>query len=229
LLSPNLEYWDKDTLIQEVKALRKTVELTKQYGVLPEVAFARDFLRSVKAINDKKLKCFISYAWCQDNAQTTLLQAKLEKIKADLAEVGIEVMLDIHNMEGDINKYMAEGIKACDRVLVICTPRFRERFVQTGDKNNLQKEIFAALDRQQSEPNFIIPLLLEGNFSTSVPTPFHNILCVDLSDSNNYYKNLTSLSPKGLIPMILSLENNIFYKALLTGYHCQLALLDAKK
>jgi hypothetical protein len=144
------------------------------------------------------------------------LQAKLIKIKGDLEKAGIEVMLDIHNMEGDIDKYMMDGIKDSDKVLLICTPRFRQR-AEEKTQNNLQKEFSAALERQKVDPKFIIPLILEGDRSSSVAQDLPNILSLDFTDPKKYCENMISLAPKGLIPMILGLEKHKVYAQLLKG------------
>lgn len=42
-------------------------------------------------------------------------------------------------------------------------------------QNNLQKEFTAALERQKVDPKFIIPIILEGDRSTSVAQNLPNI------------------------------------------------------
>jgi hypothetical protein len=121
------------------------------------------------------------------------------KIKGDLTKAGIEVMLDIDNMEGDITKYMHNGVQQSDRVLLvsflllflllsfspsnesdfakICTPRFKHRVEEKATThNNIQKEYYAALERQKQDPNFIIPLIIEGNHKTSLTKELPDIL-----------------------------------------------------
>jgi len=42
-------------------------------------------------------------------------------MKEDLERAGMEVLLDIRNMEGDINRYMIDGIQGSNRVIMICS------------------------------------------------------------------------------------------------------------
>lgn len=45
-----------------------------------------------------------------------------------MEKAGIEVMLDIHNMEGDIDKYMMDGIKDSDKVLLVSFKNSQNEF-----------------------------------------------------------------------------------------------------
>ena len=90
-------------LKEKVECLQNYLNFVEQQGVLPEAVHYRKLLKAVKHINPpgvKRVKCFISYAWQPDKDDNAKLQAKLVKIKGDLEKAGIEVMLDIHNMEG---------------------------------------------------------------------------------------------------------------------------------
>jgi myosin heavy subunit len=219
---------DHSALLLEISSLKKSLNVVKQHGMLPEVASFKRFLGSIKALSTKKIRCFISYAW---NQNPQALQERLKRIKTDLVEAGIEVMLDIDNMEGDIDQYMLEGIKKSDRVLLIYTPKFvarAEQVMPNGEINNLQKELYEALAQQKVNPNFIIPLMLEGSYQTSISKSLPNILYLDFSNPSTYYKNMTSLSPKGLIPMLLGLENNSLYEGFLHGFNAELQLFELK-
>jgi hypothetical protein len=46
---------------------------------------------------------------------------------------------------------------------------------QSPKPNNLQKELTAAIGRQNQDPKFIIPIILEGNRSTSIADALPNI------------------------------------------------------
>ncbi len=67
----------------------------------------------------RKRKCFISYAWPKELAARVALQNRLLELRNDLLEAGVEVMLDLVDMKGDIDDYMIEGIKSCDKVLLV--------------------------------------------------------------------------------------------------------------
>jgi len=195
--------------------------------LLHQQRFFRDLLESTRALDIKKVKCFISYEWPTEITKREALQMFLEKMKDDLRRVGIEVMLDIHNMEGDIDSYMEKGIKSSDRVLLICTPRLVQRLNDIAPKpNNLQKEIKAALEKQKVSPKFIIPLILEGDWEASMPKTIPNILALDFTKSEEYYERMVYVSPKGLIPMILGLEDSAAYNGMVLGYRARMKLLQ---
>lgn len=115
--------------------------------------------------------------------------------------LGVSMLLDIHNMEGDISYYMSHNIANSDRVLLICTPRLADRANQpvvNSKPNNLQVELEEALKKQQHLPKFIIPLVLEGDHRSSVPQQIKHILALNMSDESKYCEMMTSLSPKGI-------------------------------
>lgn len=105
-------------LKQRVKSMEKYLELVEH----KETVHFRKLLNATKHLlyaSHPKVKCFVSYAWQPDPNDNVALQTQLLKIKADLKKAGIHVMLDICNMEGDINRYMLDGIQQCDRVLLV--------------------------------------------------------------------------------------------------------------
>jgi Skp family chaperone for outer membrane proteins len=121
----------KEKLQASEKLLKERVEILQSFlsfveheGLLPEAVHFKKLLKSIKYLSSsspsqKRIKCFISYAWQPNQTDNANLQAKLVKIKNDLTKSGIEVMLDITNLEGDINRYMADGIEESDRVLLV--------------------------------------------------------------------------------------------------------------
>ncbi len=79
-----------------------------------------EFLLDIKKLTkNQRKKCFISYAWPKDLTARARLQAQLREMRNDLKESGIEAMLDVVNMEGDIDKYMVENIRSCDKFLLV--------------------------------------------------------------------------------------------------------------
>lgn len=117
-----------ETMLKErVEVLQNFLSFVEHEGVLPETVHYNKLLKAIKHVtpaSEKKIKCFISYAWQPNQKDNANLQAKLIKLKGDLNKAGIEVMLDIHNLEGDINRYMMDGIQESDRLLLISTKSF---------------------------------------------------------------------------------------------------------
>jgi hypothetical protein len=128
LLSSLISYSSPPSLISypslsspRVDSLENWLTLMEHQVPLPEAQCFSDLLHAIQHVNPAvtKKRCFISYAWNVDKKENTKLQAKLVQIKSDLVKAGVEVMLDIQNMEGDINLYMSGGIQQCDRVLLV--------------------------------------------------------------------------------------------------------------
>jgi len=222
-------------LKKKVESFQRYLDIVQEQGILPEAAYFRDLLRSVKRMSKhkskilkagQKQKVFISYAWDTKEEENAALQAKLTKLKGDLERCGIKVLLDIHHMEGDIDHYMKNGIEDSDRVLLICTPRLAQRAdEQMPERNNLQKELDTALAKQKLNPNFIIPIIMEGNRSSAIAKMLPNILSMDFTDPRVYYERMVALQPKGLIPMLMGLDYDKVYDNLLSGYYARVELL----
>ncbi len=80
----------------------------------------QEFVLHIKELTlSQPKKCFISYAWPKDLTVRAELQARLREMRDDLMDAGIAVMLDVVNMEGDIDKYMIENIRSCDKFLLV--------------------------------------------------------------------------------------------------------------
>ncbi len=56
----------------------------------------------------------------------------------------------------------------------ICTPHLAQRAAEPAI-NNVQTELNAALERQKSDPTFIIPLVFEGPRREALPNPVMSI------------------------------------------------------
>ena len=99
----------------------------------PEHQTFEKLLVEVKALMQKKnIKSpsgFISYAWPSDSEELKILQAWLTQLKKDFAQLGIDIFLDIENMNGNMRECM-RLINEKDFVLLIGTPRFKERAEQ---------------------------------------------------------------------------------------------------
>ena len=47
------------------------------------------------------------------------------------------------------------------------------------------------MKKEETVSKFIIPLIFEGDFSSSVPSPFNKILCLDFTQEDKYLFNYT--------------------------------------
>jgi len=227
-------YLESQKLLQEkVDSMQKYLNVVEQQGMLPQDKHFMHLLKAAKRIARRKMnqeECFISYAWNVDKAANKELQKRLEKLKQDLRIAGVRTMLDIYDLNGSIPNYMEDNIAKCSRVLLICTPCLVSRVQEpdTPDKpNNLLQELTIAQQRQQASPKFIVPLIFEGTHRTSVPPNMKSILGLDMSDEEKYRDRMVSLNPKGLLPLLLDLDNDKDYQEYLEGYNAKMNLLKS--
>jgi len=160
-------------------------------------------------------KCYICYAWYTEERKKEELRAWLLKLRNHLQGIlGIETFLDIENMELNLKQTMEENIKKSDFFLVIATPRFKQR-AEEPSSNNLKFELNLILEAKKQ----ILPLLWEGDFNTSFPKdyPFKDFLVYDFTKGDYFRLLLGTTNPKGIVPTILGLQNDIVY-AQLVGY-----------
>lgn len=94
----------------------------------------KKYLSSIKQILQQAQinppPCFISYAWESDTEDNKKLQTWLSRLKEDLDLVGIKTFLDIYNMHGHMRSCMESNISQGGFVLLIGTPKFKERAEQ---------------------------------------------------------------------------------------------------
>lgn len=192
-----------------------------KYGLSPADAALKNFLETTKRMVTRlkiEKTVFISYAWEVKEEENAKLQKRLTMLQDALQDVGITVQLDISLLSGDIDHYMEEGIKKSNHVLLICTPRLKER-VEVPDVNNMKKELSWTMERQKEDPQFIIPLTFSGSFRTSLPMNLDgkplklgNILCRDFTkveDAATLALPLASVeNPLGLLCAILDLQES---------------------
>eukprot|EP01111_Echinosteliopsis_oligospora_P015797 TRINITY_DN6361_c0_g1_i3.p1 TRINITY_DN6361_c0_g1~~TRINITY_DN6361_c0_g1_i3.p1 ORF type:complete len:159 (+),score=40.82 TRINITY_DN6361_c0_g1_i3:119-595(+) len=153
------------------------------------------------------------------------MQERLEWYKKTLEMAGAEVFLDVYDMEGGIKHAMKTNIEAADKYMLMCTPSLQARVKETN-KNNMVYELECALEKQKTNPSFILPVIVEGSFSESVPTEldgrdvrgiFRDILAIThLKNPDN--KELLALKPAGLLPIVFELKKDPLYKVLVREF-----------
>ncbi len=113
---------------------------------------------------------FISYAWeATGTPKLTHLQTLLSQLESDLTAAGIITWYDKQCMNGDIEEQMRAGIEKSQHVLLMGTHRYAER-TQPGSKTNVRKELDFTLAEAKKSPDFLLPLMLEGDYGTTFPT-----------------------------------------------------------
>jgi len=123
------------------------------------------------------------------------------------------VFLDLFNMELNMKDTMSNNINNCDFVIIICTPRYKQRVQE--EKSNARYE----LDLILKEKKKVIPLIYESDFSESVPDSIKDFLAIDFTKREHYYKNLIGFqNPKGIIPIVFGLNSEPTYEQMVHSF-----------
>lgn len=127
------------------------------------------------------MKVFISYTW-ESGAHGEWVERLASRLRSD----GIETTLDKWELKpgDDFLKFMEEGIRDHDHVLVICTPEYKrkadERRGGAGyETRQISAEIFYGL-----KPGKFIPVLRSGERENAVPSCLQGILDINMTDDS---------------------------------------------
>ena len=200
----------------------------RQYQQPMEVL--NDTLRTIRLmyVEPKKIwrTVFISYAWGRPPL-TEHLQTFLKKLKQDLENAGLRVMLDIDNLSGgdNIDDYMHDNLARSDFALVVGTPDYKER-AQLIDENgqpqtNVGKEWHFIYNNLSSAPEFLQLAWVCGTFTSSLPAEAGNLLALDFTSSSKYYAQVVPLVGK-----LLSLDKKSQFKMISDNYQLKLQRLS---
>lgn len=141
-------------------------------------------------VDKERPSVFISYSW-DDEEHKKWVKCLADKLIAD----GIEVFLDQYDLSlGDrLPHFMEQCITKVDYVLIICTPKYKEKAdKRTGGVGYEGNIISDELYKNQNERKFI-PILRKGDFNTAMPKFCSGKLGIDLSEtpfSNDQYNDL---------------------------------------
>ncbi|QDQ25383.1 hypothetical protein FNU76_02880 [Chitinimonas arctica] len=189
------------TVITQREMLARQASL----GLVPERRAWQDFLRELKRLRLWQARpaprCFISYAWetPSSGSANRALQAFLIRLQNDLEKLGMPVQLDISDLSGQIDAYMAT-LGRCRHVLLIGTPRLLER-ATAPERNNLQIELVHLRTLRQQQPDALISLLYQGTAEQALPIDLRGSEC-DFSVPADYAQHMGE-PEGGLIPRLL--------------------------
>jgi ribosomal protein L36 len=136
--------------------------------------------------------CFISYSWDSDKHKSWV-KSLATKLRAD----GIETILDQWHLEygEQLPHFMEKSISTNDYVLVICTPKYKEKSDARIGGVGYEGDIITAELLSDRNTKKFIPVLRSGDKSTAIPVWLNGHYYVNLSgnlDSNIEYKDLSS-------------------------------------
>ncbi len=182
--------------------------------------------KQIKTITQPQV--FLSYAWEEKTLKNEALQNLLKAMKEDFESAGMRPWLDLAQMTGELDEKMRLGIQASQYVLLIGTNRYAAR-TKPDSNTNVYKELQFTLDEYKrrsgdsERADFLLPLMLEGDYSTTFPTLGHHLIrdgrsWYNLEQNNwqsihDYIKRLTEYEPVGIVPCLLGLSRLNDYPA----------------
>ncbi len=138
---------------------------------------------------------FISYSWDDDAHKDWV------KSLADiLLDNGVNAILDDYDTDpGDrLPHFMEEAVSQADKVLVICTERYKVKADKREGGVGYEEHIISSELMKGNERKFI-PILRSGNGDTSIPICLAGKKYVDLSKANNLiYSDVEDLVLRGI-------------------------------
>ena len=146
----------------------------------------------IESIPEGKKVVFISYSWDSDEHK-----AWVRKFADDLGrEYGIHVLLDQYCRYGEnLITFMQDGIERSDRVLIIGTPRYKQRIEQNRGGAKFEEQIISSeLYENINTPKYI-PIFREGeNVASAFKGLLRSHIGADFRDDSHYEENLKKVA-----------------------------------
>lgn len=193
-----------DETIQMTQAERRNVEVQRWFAARRSL-FEQAVFQVMSYIEDQKLarpECFISYAW-GDNEQERWVERNLA---TDLQKAGINVVLDRWEnarVGASVTRFV-ERIEKCDLIILVGTPLYRKKYdnkdTNTGYVIAAEVEMISnRLLGTEAQKETVLPLLLAGEKTSSLPPLLHSRVFADFRNEREYFTTAFDL--------ILSLYN----------------------
>jgi len=135
-------------------------------------------------------ECFISYAWGVPEHERWVEK----RLAADLQKAGIDVVLDRwHNAQIGANvARFIERIEKSDRIVMVGTPRYREKYENKGETTGyvVAAEVDLISNRllgTELQKLSVLPVLLAGEKTASLPPLLHGRVYADFRDESAYF------------------------------------------
>jgi hypothetical protein len=192
---------------QEQQVLRAEATAATERTAFAVVATQlRGYLAEV-AGQPRSLVVFVSYPW-GDQATESWVR---DRLVPDLGHTGVEVVLDrTSSRVGDNVARFVERVKTADRVLVIATPAYAEKY------DNAAGAVVAAeadlinlrLLGTEEQKSTVLPVLLAGEPAESLPALMQTRIHADFRNPDRYFIELFDLvlALHDLSPGISALE-----------------------
>jgi hypothetical protein len=140
--------------------------------------------------------CFISYAWGVPEHERWVEK----RLATDLQKAGIDVVLDRwHNAKigASVARFIAR-IEKCDRIVVVGTPLYRRKYenkdTSTGYVVAAEVDLIAnRLLGTEEQKESVLPLLLAGEKTASLPPLLHGRVHADFREEEAYFRTAFDL------------------------------------
>jgi len=173
-------------------------------------------------VSENKINVFISYSWDSPNHQQWVLSL------ADIINNhGGNSIVD-KNLEygGHLRLFMERHIKAADVVLMVLTPRYKDKAqnLKGGvgfEFNIITKELFKVIEKNEK----YIGVLRDGDHESSVPDFIEDFKYVDLQEGPDFEVNLSRLLEQILNVPLKRPETNKINKPVMESDYKELNLL----
>ncbi len=169
----------------EVEAQRRAAEQRTRFeqAVYRVQAF-------VAAQNMKPPECFISYAWGMPEHERWVEK----RLAMDLQKAGVGVVLDRWDnaqIGASVARFI-ERIEKSDRIIMVGTPLYRRKYenkdTSTGYVVAAEVDLIAnRLLGTESQKASVLPLLLDGEKTASLPPLLHGRVYADFRDETAYF------------------------------------------
>jgi small GTP-binding protein len=188
---------EKVLLPKTGQAIHLTAQQAKAVEVNQKIAndralFERILFRLKTYVTEQKVnvpECFISYAWGTPEHEQWVERL----LAADLHKAGIAVVLDRwHNPPGSAIGRFVDRLEKVDRIVVVGTTAYRHKYDnEDPDTGTVVAAECAQINTRMRGPekrkNTVLPLLLDGTQSTSLPPCLHDQVFSDFRKNENYF------------------------------------------
>lgn len=140
------------------------------------------------------LECFVSYAWGTTEEEKQHERWVERSLATDLQKAGIDVVLDKweNSKIGASVARFVDRIERSDRVVVVGTPGYREKYENRDPKRGyvVAAEMDLISNRMlgtETEKETVLPVLRAGEKKTSFPPLLHGRVYADFRDAQRYF------------------------------------------
>lgn len=157
----------------------------------PEAMNNVDTYSQLDEIPADRLVVFISYAWDDDDHREWVRKFS-DKLRS---KYGIYTLLDQYNRAGqDMVDFMTKGIKRASKVLVIGSPKYKEK-LESGDPCGVSfEDQIINIEIYRGDKSKFIPILARGTFESSFTEIMNARFGFDLSTPEKYNKGIERLA-----------------------------------